>query len=144
VGMQPQDPGAGWAADGGHVRAGDADREQVIGVLTDAFVQGRLSRSKLARRTGQALESKTYAELARATAGIPAGRAASPPPRRTTPDRARPVRWKAVGWVLGMIIVLPGLGIAFFATYYGSFFILLLIGLIASAMVRLPESPTPR
>ena len=86
--MEPHDPGAGWAAGGGHLRASDADRERVIDALKDAFVHGRLTKSELARRAGQAFESKTYADLARATAGIPAGRAATAPPRRT--PRPRP------------------------------------------------------
>ncbi len=47
--MEPQDPGAGWAA-GGHLRASDADRELVIDALKAAFVQGRLSKNELARR----------------------------------------------------------------------------------------------
>jgi hypothetical protein len=80
--MEPQDPGAGWAAGGGHLRASDAERELVIDALKAAFVQGRLGRSELARRAGQALESRTYAELAGATAGIAAGRAAAAPARR--------------------------------------------------------------
>src|SRR5215471_4566558 len=77
VTMEPHDPSVGWPAGGGHLRASDADRERVIDALKDAFAQGRLTNSELARRVGQALESKTYAGLARATAGIPAGRVAA-------------------------------------------------------------------
>jgi len=75
--LEPQDPGAGWAAGGGHLRASDADRERVIDALKTAFAQGRLSKSELVRRAAQALESRTYAELAVATAGIAAGRIAA-------------------------------------------------------------------
>src|SRR5437763_10483994 len=82
----------------GRVRAGPADQE----------------------RTGQALESKTYAGLARATAGIPAGRAATGPPRQHAAPPAQRVNWKVIAWVLSALIVLPGLGVAFVATYYGS------------------------
>jgi Domain of unknown function (DUF1707) len=140
--MGPQDPGAGWAADGGHLRASDADRERVIDALKAAFVQGRLSKNELARRTGQALESRTYAELAGATVGIPAGRAATPPSRQpTAPARARPVNWKVVAWVVSAIVVSPGLVVAFFDTYYGSFFILLLLGFVASGLVGTPRTP---
>jgi Domain of unknown function (DUF1707) len=60
--MGPQDPGAGWAADGSHLRASDADRERVIDALKTAFVQGRLSKQEMARRTGQALESLAIAQ----------------------------------------------------------------------------------
>ena len=137
--MKPHDLGAGWAAGGGHLRASDADRERVIDALKDAFAQGRLTRSELARRAGQALESTTYADLARATAGIPAGRAATAPPRQhTAAPRARRVNWKVIAWVLSAIIVLPGLGIAFFATYYGSLYIMLLLAAIGAAATGAP------
>jgi hypothetical protein len=69
----------------------------VIDALKAAFVLCRLSRSELARRAGPALESRAYAELAGATAGIPAGRAATAPPRQATaPARARPASWKVI------------------------------------------------
>ena len=134
-----QDPGAAWAAGDGHLRASDADRERVIDALKAAFVQDRLSTSELTRRAAQALESRTYPELACATAGIPAGRAATPPARKPAlPARARAVNWKVIAWVVGLIIVLPGLAVAFFDTYYGSFFILLLFGFVASSVTRTP------
>jgi uncharacterized protein DUF1707 len=140
--MEPHDPGAGWAADGGRVRASDADRERVIDALKAAFVQGRLSRSELARRAGQALESRTYAELAVAIAGIPARRAAATPPRQpVAPARARRVSWKVVACVLSVIIVLPGLGVAFAATYYGSLYILLALWGVAAAALGVHWSP---
>ncbi len=140
--MGLQDPGAGWAASGGHLRASDADRERVIEALKTAFVQGRLSKNEMARRTGQALESRTYAELAAATAGIPAGPAAAPPSRQpAAPVPARPVNWKVVAWVVAAIVVTPGLAVAFFDTYYGSFYILLLVGFVASGLVGSPGTP---
>ena len=147
--MEPQDPGAGWAAGGGHLRASDADRERVIDALKAAFVQDRLSKSELAERVGRALKSKTYAELASATAGIPPKPTPAPrprqpaaPPRQPAPARrARPVSWKVVAWVVGVIVVTPGLAVAFFDTYYGSFFILLLAGFIASGLVGSPMTP---
>jgi hypothetical protein len=139
--MRPQDPNAGWPAGGGHLRASDADRERVIDALKTAFVQGRLSKDDMTTRTGHALESRTYAQLAGATAGIPPARAATPPPRQpAAPVRARPVNWKPIGWVVGAIVVLPGLGVAFFDTYYGSFFILLLVAFVASGLLG-PRTP---
>jgi DUF1707 SHOCT-like domain len=151
VATEPQDPTAGWAAFGGHLRASDADRERVIDFLKAAFVQRRLSQSDLTRRVGQVLESRTYAELAGTTSGIPARRADPPRPRQpATPARpqqtaapvpARRVSWKAVAWVVSVIVVTPGLAIAFFDTYYGSFFILLLFGFVASGLVGSPGTP---
>jgi len=141
VTIEPHDPSAGWAA-AGHLRASDADRERVIDALKDAFAQGRLTRSELARRAGQALESKTYADLARATAGIPARRAATAPPRQhAVPPPARRVNWKVIAWVLSAIIVLPGLSVAFFATYYGSLYIMLLLAGLGAAATGTPWPP---
>ena len=136
--MEPQDPSAAWAAGGSHMRASDADRERVIDALKTAFVQGRLSRSELARRAGQALESRTYGELAGATAGIPPGRAVTPPPLTAAPVRARPVNRKVIAWAMSVIIVSPALGVVFFATYWGSFFILLLLAYVAAGVLGTP------
>ena len=76
----------------GRFRASDDDREQVIEDLKVAFVQGRLTRDELAERAGQALTSRTFADLAAAVADVPATR---PPPKRVrgqalvpTPARA--------------------------------------------------------
>ncbi len=74
----PQDPAA---AGGDWLRAGRADREQVIETLKDAFVQGRLTKGELDARAGRALAARTYAELAALTADIPASPAAAPPAR---------------------------------------------------------------
>ena len=74
-------PGDGLeAADRGHLRASHADREQVVGTLKAAFVQGRLTEDELDARADQALASRTYAELAVVTADLPAGPAAVRPP----------------------------------------------------------------
>jgi len=67
---------------GGHLRAGDADREQVIDALKVAFVAGRLTKEKLDAGVGRALMSRTYAELAAVTADIPAGPARAHSRRR--------------------------------------------------------------
>jgi Domain of unknown function (DUF1707) len=79
----PQDPAA---AGGDRLRAGHADREQVIEALKDAFVHGRLSKGELELRVSQALGSRTYADLAALTADIPAGLTTAKPP---TPARAQ-------------------------------------------------------
>jgi hypothetical protein len=64
----------------GQLRAAHADREQVIGVLKAAFVHGMLDKPEFDLRVGQALASRTYADLAALTADIPAGLAAGQPP----------------------------------------------------------------
>jgi hypothetical protein len=81
-------PGAEIAASAGgrgHLRASHADREQAVSVLKAAFVQGRLAKDEFEARIGQALASRTYAELAGVTSNIPAGPPAVQPtmPART-------------------------------------------------------------
>jgi hypothetical protein len=73
--------GAGGRA---HLRASHADREQVVGMLKTAFVQGRLGKDEFDLRVGQALASRTHADLGALTADIPTGpvRAPSPGPAR--------------------------------------------------------------
>ena len=56
----------------GHLRASHADREQAIEMLKAAFAQEQLDKAEFETRAGQALASRTYAELAAVTAGIPA------------------------------------------------------------------------
>ncbi len=82
----PQDPAA---AGRGRLRAGHADREQVIDTLKTAFVHGQLTKDELGTRAGQALTARTYADLAALTADIPPRPAAARPPR---PPAARPAR----------------------------------------------------
>jgi len=57
---------------GGHLRVSHADREQVVGTLKAAYVQGRLTEDELDARVDRVYASRTYAELAEVTADIPA------------------------------------------------------------------------
>ena len=69
-------PGEEIAAAGrGRLRASHADREQVIGTLKAAFVQGMLARDEFGQRVSQAFTSRTHADLAAVTAGLADGRA---------------------------------------------------------------------
>ena len=91
----------------GHLRATDADREQVIGVLKAAFVQGRLGKDELTARVGQALTARTCAGLAAITGDLPAGLAAAE--LSYQPARARaplPVRTAAWLMCLGAVLTL--------------------------------------
>jgi Domain of unknown function (DUF1707) len=56
----------------GHLRAADADRDQVIDELKVAFVRGWLTKDKFEAGVSQALTSRTYAQLAAVSADIPA------------------------------------------------------------------------
>jgi hypothetical protein len=72
---------AAGAGDHGQLRASHADRERVVGTLKAAFVQDMLAKDEFDLRVGQALASRTYAELAALTADLPAGLTAAQPPQ---------------------------------------------------------------
>ena len=101
--MTGPEEGAATAGQG-HLRSAQADRDRVIATLKAAFVQGRLDKDELDARVGQALASRTYAELAALTSDVPAGPAgiaaarpaeAAPPgsPARTFARAARDRRY---------------------------------------------------
>jgi hypothetical protein len=78
------------AAASGRMRASHADREQVIEMLKAAFVQGLLDTDELDQRVGQALASRTYADLATLTADLadrPSTAARPPEPARASGHR---------------------------------------------------------
>ncbi len=77
----PGNEPAGGPGGQGRLRASHADREQVVDVLKTAFVQGRLDLDEFDLRVGQALTSRTYADLAALTADIPARLARARPPQ---------------------------------------------------------------
>jgi Domain of unknown function (DUF1707) len=87
----PGDEIAAGAGGHGRLRAAHADREQVIGTLKAAFVQGMLAKDEFDARVGQALASRTYADLAALTADIPPAPAAAGRDRlrRATPTASR-------------------------------------------------------
>jgi Domain of unknown function (DUF1707) len=90
----------------GHLRASHADRDQMIDALKAAFVQGRLTKDEFDARVAQTLVSRTYAELATVTIGIPAAAPARAQPPRTAPRR-RPgnaARWGRSGLVTPAIL----------------------------------------
>jgi Domain of unknown function (DUF1707) len=107
------------AAGGDRLRAGQADREQVIEALKDAFVQGRLTRDELDARAGRALTARTYADLAALTADIPpapsvpaaAGSAGSARP--PAPTRRRPLARAAAGSGGCLVIAAAAVWVAF-------------------------------
>jgi hypothetical protein len=83
------------------VRAGHADREQVIETLKAAFVDGQLTRDELDVRAGRALAARTYATWPRSPpTSRPPRPAAGPTPAEPThppaPARRRPLA-RAIG-----------------------------------------------
>jgi hypothetical protein len=101
----PGDETAVSAAGRGHLRASHADRDQTVDALKTAFVQGRLTKDEFDTRIGQTLSSRTYAELAMVTAGIPARPTPAPPPPEPPRRRAgNAARWGASGLVTPAIL----------------------------------------
>jgi hypothetical protein len=89
---KPGDEMAAAMAGRGRLRASRADREHVIDVLKNSFVQGLLTKDEFDARVSQTLASRTYAELAALTADIPAGLAEAQPLRRSArPEAPAPV-----------------------------------------------------
>ena len=120
----------------GGLRASDADREQAIDTLKAAFVHGRLTNGELGLRVGQALVSRTYADLAVLTADIPAGAAAAQPSLALARARAREVvavRVKVVAWSACVIILLAGL-LAMAGTGNSAWLILSMLEVMAAAV----------
>jgi hypothetical protein len=93
----PENEIAAGAEGRGHLRASHADREQVIGTLKAAFVQGMLTKDEFDLRLGRTLAVRTYADLAALTADLPAGLAVTQPrkPARAQ-GKARVLRTGAV------------------------------------------------
>ena len=87
----PGDEVAARAGGRGHLRSSHADREQVIGILKAAFVQGMLPKDEFDLRVGQVLASRTYAELAAVTADLPDGLAVAQPPKPARAEGGQPI-----------------------------------------------------
>ena len=95
---------------GGGLRASRADREQVVGALKAAFVQGRLTEDELGARVDRVYASRTYAELAEVIADIPTALAGAPSPRSPWRATRRAWRFEYAAFLPGIVavILLPG------------------------------------
>jgi hypothetical protein len=93
------------------LRAGNADRERVVGQLNAAFAEGRLDVRELDERVAAAYAAKTMGELAPLTADLPVGRSPARRPATApvpaTPDREieRSSSRAAVGGAFGLFLV---------------------------------------
>jgi len=127
------------------LRASHADREQVIGLLQAAFVQGRLTRDEFGGRVDRALAARTYAELAWLTEDLPVSplvivtARSRPRPGRERPrpseDAAVQVGGKVIAYATVIAILL---WVAAIVTFLGAVFIAALgataIAIVASAL----------
>jgi len=97
------------AAGRGQLRASHADREQVIGTLKVAFVQGMLAKDEFDLRVGQTFAARTYADLAAVTADLPAGLT---PAQQSQPARAhgqRPVLRRPGALIMAATVLYAGM-----------------------------------
>ena len=126
----------------GRPRASRADREQVIDTLKAAFVQGLLTKDELDARVGQAFASRTRAELAAVTTGIPAGPAPAQPLRKPARAQARPPeneaadssQNKVVNACAGATATALALGVALYAFHAGNFGLLFVVLVVLLAI----------
>jgi hypothetical protein len=137
VTVRPGDERAAAASARGYLRASHADREHVIDTLKAAFVRGYVTKDEFDSRVSQTLGSRTYADLARVTADLPAGLAAGiaalpaglasvqPPTAPAAKSASAPQRLGArdrvviatavlagVAWVVAIVAVIPLAGVA--------------------------------
>ena len=74
-----------------HLRASDADRERAVDLLRAAFVEGRLTNDEYDERVAHAYASRTYGDLTRLIADLPA------PPHQVPATVHRPTNALAIG-----------------------------------------------
>ena len=68
----------------GKMRAADADRDRVAGILSTAYSEGRLSRDEYDARLDSALYARTHADLDHLVTDLPAAQATGLTPAATT------------------------------------------------------------
>jgi hypothetical protein len=94
----------------GHLRASDADRDQVAERLRTAAAEGRIATDELDERMGATLAARTYAELDVVTADLPVPH----PARQRSPIPALSVARVAIALaivvpvMMAMLFVLTG------------------------------------
>jgi hypothetical protein len=127
------------------IRASDADREVVVATLRDAYTAGRLTMEEFDERTTLAYAAKTWGDLRRLTADLPAqpvlgadvpGRNLPPAQLPVHPPRVNPppTRQRGSGRPAAFIPVLMLLLIAI-ATRSGALLAPALVALLVLAMV---------
>ncbi len=84
------------AAGHSQLRASHADRDEVVDQLKTAFVAGQLTRDEFDARVGQALASKTFAQLTPLTADIAAAPIAAPTLPKPARAQTRPLNSKVL------------------------------------------------
>jgi hypothetical protein len=124
------------------IRAADADREQVVAILQEAYAAGRLTLPEFDERTSSAFAGRTWGELRALTADLPEQPRLRPPPPAAPPPgavppgrlpgRRKPGRVTAGRLVPALPVAFFWIAISLFARGPGAYVpivILLLIGL---------------
>ena len=79
----------------GHLRASDADRDQAVSVLSEAFQDGRITREEFEHRSARALSASTGHELTDLVGDLPSSNASATP--AIVPERVRLIAtWSAM------------------------------------------------
>ena len=112
--IQHGDGTAAGNAGRGHLRASHADREQVIGTLQAAFVQGMLAKDEFDLRVGQAFAARTCAQLAALTADLPAGLTIAKPPQPARAQGKARVLWPGAVVAAATVLYAAMWPVAFF------------------------------
>jgi Domain of unknown function (DUF1707) len=102
------------------MRASDADRDRIAGVLRDAHAEGRLTQDELLDRLESTFTARTYRDLDRLVADLPIPRAqgtiarlqqrplsAPPPPQRPIRKKVRRAARSALStswWIWGTVV----------------------------------------
>jgi|SRR5579875_47630 len=82
-------PSARIAGHGPHVRAGDADREQIADRLRSSHSEGRIDLNEFQQRLERCYEAKTFGELGTLVSDLPSDDRAAPVAARRTERRPR-------------------------------------------------------
>lgn len=106
----------------GHLRASDADRDQVAERLRNAATEGRIGFDELEERLAATLASRTYGELEAMVADLPSAQ----PARRRTLVPASPVARAAIAVAIAVPMVVAAIFV--FAAFLSAWFVWALIG----------------
>jgi len=122
------------------VKASDADRDAALASLSEHFQAGRLTSAELEERTGLALGARTFGELRRLMADLPAE---SLSPSRAAPAGAQnwyraqvPIVTVVTACVIAVIVVIATIGHQLVHTWWILFVALLIARRMATAPSR--------
>jgi hypothetical protein len=103
----------------GRIRAADADRDRVAGILSTAYIEGRLSKDEYDARLHIALSARTYGELDQVVHDLPAALAppVSPvsPVAKTNAFAVASLVFGLAQFMVGPVATIPAIGLGYVA-----------------------------